>query len=475
MADHQREYLRAILSRQVVPARRTIGAVTLRTRFLFAAVFLCCVVSQAWAQPDPSVRPHVVAIEIDGIIHPITAEYLTDAIDLADTSGAELIVLTLRTPGGLLDSTRAMVSRMITSRAPVVVFVGPSGGRAASAGFILLLAADVAVMAPGTHAGAAHPVSGSGEAMDETTSAKAAADAAAYVRSIAEARGRNVTLAAEAVVDSRAFTDREAIEATPPLIDLTAADIGDLLTQLDGRLITRFDGRETTLHTRGVEIRTIEMTRRQSFLSAIAHPQIAYMLMTLGLLGLTVELWNPGLIAPGVVGGLCLLLAFFALQILPVNTAGLLLVAFGITLLVFELIVPSFGALGVGGAVSLVIGSVMLTDVVPGVDVSLGFIAPIAVGFAVIFLVVGRLALNAQRQPRATGVQTLVGQSARARTALEPNEPGQVDLRGEIWRAVSAVPLQLGHPVRVVRVDGLTLTVEPAAQPQAKGDVEWKV
>jgi membrane-bound serine protease (ClpP class) len=437
-------------------------------RTLLAAMLLACVGDAGLAQEQSPPR-HVIVTEIDGIIQPITAEYFTDAIDVADTSGAELVVLVLRTPGGLLDSTRTMVSRMITSRAPVVVFIGPSGARAASAGFILLMAADVAVMAPATHAGAAHPVSGSGEKMDDTTSQKAASDAAAYVRSLAEARGRNVGLAGEAVLQSRAFTDRESLDATPALIDMGAKDLDDILMQLEGRTITRFDGRSATIHTRGAEVRRIEMTRRQRFLSAIAHPQVSYILMTLGLLGLTVELWNPGLIAPGVVGAVCLLLAFFAFQILPVNVAGLLLVVLGIALLLLELKVPSFGALGVGGAVSLVIGSVMVTDVVPGVRVGLGIIVPAAVGFAVVFLFLGRLALRAQQQPPVTGAQALVGHMARVRTPLLPSEPGLVDVRGEIWRAVSLVPLPPGHPVRVSRVDGLTLTVEPADLIAPKG------
>jgi len=435
-----------------------------------AAILLCCAVSPAQPQSPAAPRRHVIVTEIDGIIHPVTAEYFTGAVDLADTSGAELVVLVLRTPGGLLDSTRAMVSRMITSRAPVVVFVGPSGGRAASAGFILLLAADVAVMAPGTHSGAAHPVSGTSEKMDETTSQKAASDAAAYARSIAEARGRNVALAADAVLESRAFTDREALEASPPLISLIAKDVADILVQLDGRAITRFDGRTTTVHTKDAEVRRIEMTRRQWFLSAIAHPQVAYMLMTLGLLGLTVELWNPGLIAPGVVGGLCLLLAFFAFQILPVSTAGVLLVIFGLALLVLELKVPSFGALGVGGAVSLLIGSVMLTEVVPGVRVGLGLIVPAALGVAAVFLFLGRLALRAQRQPAVTGASALVGRTAYVRTPLAAGAPGQVDVHGEIWRAVSLAPVSVGQPVRVIRVDGLTLTVEPTDRSARKGD-----
>jgi membrane-bound serine protease (ClpP class) len=439
------------------------------TRKLFvAAVLLSCLAGAATAQTDSPAR-HVIVTEIDGIIQPVTAEYFTDAIDASDTSGAELVVLVLRTPGGLLDSTRSMVSRMITSRAPVVVFVAPSGSRAASAGFILLMAADVAAMAPATHAGAAHPVSGSGEKMDETTSQKAASDAAAYVRTLAEARGRNVTLAADAVLQSRAFTDRESLDAAPPLIDVSAKDVDDLLTTLDGRTIKRFDGRSTTVRTKDAQIRRIEMTGRQKFLSAIAHPQVSYILMTLGLLGLTVELWNPGLIAPGVAGGVCLLLAFFAFQILPVNMAGLLLVVFGIALLVLELKVPSFGALGVGGAVSLILGSVMMTDSVPGVRVGLGVILPAAIGFAAVFLFLGRLALRAQMQPPVSGVTAMVGQLAHVRTPLLPNEPGFIDVRGEIWRAISAVPLPPGHPVRVSRIDGLTLTVEPAEPTSPKG------
>ena len=233
-----------------------------------------------------------------------------------------------------------------------MVYVAPSGARAASAGFILVLAADVAVMAPGTHIGAAHPVSGSGEKMDETMSKKATEDVAAYARSLAEARGRNVMLAEQAVTESRAFTDQEALHASPPLIDFVARDEADVLRQLDHRMVKRFDGRTTTVDTTGIEIRRVDMSWRQRALSAIAHPQIAYLLLTLGILGLTVELWTPGAILPGVVGGLCLLLAFFALQILPVNTIGLLLIVFGLAMLILELKVPSFGALGIGGRIA---------------------------------------------------------------------------------------------------------------------------
>jgi membrane-bound serine protease (ClpP class) len=432
-------------------------------RVLLLGAALLSVGAFSRAQPAAN-RPRAVVAELDGIIHPVSAEYLTETIDRADTTGADVVVFILRTPGGLLDSTRTIVSRMITSRAPVVVFVGPSGARAASAGFVLTMAADVAVMAPGTHIGAAHPVSGSGEAMDDTTAKKAASDTAAYVRSLAQARGRNVPLAADAVLESRAFTDREALEANPPLIDFTARDVDDLLRQLDGRTIRRFDGRTTTIDTSDAEIVRVDMTRRQRLLSAIAHPQIAYLLLTLGALGLTIELWNPGAIVPGVVGGLSLLLAFFALQILPVDTTGLLLIVFGIGLLILELKVPSFGVLGIGGTVSLLVGSIMLTREIPGLPgttVSLTVVVPVVLGLATIFLFLGRLAFTAQARPPTTGAEGMVGEEGRTRTPIAPDTPGQVDVHGEIWRAFSSAPLPVGARVRVIEVNGLTLLVEP--------------
>ena len=430
---------------------------------LAAALVVLGGAGSAARQPG-SGRPLALVAELDGIIHPISAEYLTSVIDQGDTAGADLVVFILRTPGGLLDSTQAIVSRMITSRAPVAVLVAPSGARAASAGFVITIAADIAAMAPGTHIGAAHPVSGTSQTMDETMSQKAASDTAAYVRSLAEARGRNIMLAEEAVLHSRAFTDREALEAMPPLIDLNARDVDDLLERLDGRTIKRFDGRTTVLRTDGAEIRRIEMSRRQAFLGAIAHPQVAYILMTLGILGLTVELWNPGAVLPGVAGGLCLLLAFFAFQILPVNTIGLLLILFGIALLILELKVPSFGALGVGGTVSLVVGSIMMTrNTVPGVDVGLGGIVPVALGLAAIFLFLGRLALAAQRRRPVTGSEGMLGEIGRARDPLEPGVPGYIDVHGEMWRAVSREPIAAGQRVRITAIEGLTLVVEPAA------------
>ena len=447
-----------------------------RLRFVCSAGLVALTVGfasarQADVEPD---RPLVIVAELDGIVHPISAEYLTETIDEADTSGAAAVVFVLRTPGGLLDSTRTIVSRIITSRAPVVVFVGPSGARAASAGFIITIAADVAVMAPGTHIGAAHPVSGSGEEMKETAASKAASDTAAYARTLAQARGRNVDLSEKAVLESRAFTDREALTAMPPLIDLVSPDVNQLLEEIDGRTIRRFDGRTAELRTANAEIRQVGMTRRQRFLSAIAHPQIAYILMTLGILGLTVELWSPGAIIPGVAGGLSLLLAFFAFQIVPVDTAGILLIVFGLALLILELKVPSFGVLGVGGAIALVIGSIMATREVPGVRVSLGTIVPAALVLAAGVLALGRLALQAQRHPPQTGVESMIGGTGRSRTALAPEVPGQIDARGEIWRAVSREPVPAGTPVRIVAVDGLTLLVEPHDHGNSEGAHGWK-
>jgi membrane-bound serine protease (ClpP class) len=415
--------------------------------------------------------PRAVVAEYEGIIHPIAAEFFDETITRADTSGAAIVVLVLRTPGGLLESTRTIVTRMIAARTPVAVFVGPSGARAASAGFIIALAADVAVMAPGTHIGAAHPVTGGESPMTETMSKKVASDVAAYARTLADARGRNAGLAAEAVTESRAFTDREALRASPPLVDFVAADLDDLLRQLDGRTIKRFDGRSETLMTTRIVTERLEMTRRQRFLSAIAHPQVAYLLLTLGLLGLTVEMWHPGAIAPGVAGGLCLLLAFFAFQVLPVNTIGLLLIVFGLALLVLELKVPSFGALGVGGALSLLVGSVMLTTGVPGVRVGYSVIVPAVLSLAGIFLFLGRLALVAQRRRPVTGAEGLIGEQGSVLTAVDAGQTGQVRVHGEIWRATSAAPLAAGRRVRVTAIeDGLTLLVEPAEGPTSRGE-----
>lgn len=429
--------------------RALIPAVTL-------SVLAAALISRA--QPSTPARTVVLA-EYDGVIHPIAAEFFDDVIDRANEVDADAVVLMLQTPGGLLESTRSIVSRMIASAVPVVVYVSPAGSRAASAGFILTLAADVAAMAPGTHIGAAHPVSASGDG-NEASADKAVADTAAYARTIASARKRNVDLAAAAVLESRAFTEQEALQAEPPLIDLVAADVNALLAQLDGREVRRFNGATITLETAGAAIEPVTMTRRQRMLSAIAHPQIAYLLLSLGMLGLVVELWNPGALIPGVIGGICLMLAFFAFQVMPIDVAGLLLLILGVSLLVAEVTVPSFGVLGVGGIIAVVAGSIMVTDELPGVRVSYRVIVPMAIAMAMIVLGLGRLAIRAQRLAPATGAATMVGDIATTLTAIAPNSAGQVRLRGEIWRASSSSTVPPGTRVRVRGIGGLTLEVE---------------
>jgi membrane-bound serine protease (ClpP class) len=404
--------------------------------------------------------PVVYSALVDSIIHPVSAEYMIAAIDRANQAGAALVVFTLRTPGGLVDSTRAIVTRIVGSSTPVAIFVAPAGERAASAGFILTLAADVAAMAPGTHIGAAHPVGGDGQKMDEVTAKKATEDLAAYARTLATRRHRNVDLAAAAVTDSRAFTDGEAIGASPPLIDLVASDLPDLLRQLDGRHITRFDGTAAVLHTRAATLVPIEMTARQRVLSAIAHPNIAYLLLTLGTLGLTIELWSPGAILPGVVGGVALLLAFFAFAVLPVNYAGLLLILFGLLLFMLEIKVTSFGLLTAGGLVSLIVGSMILIDSpLPELQLDLRMVAPIVIGLAAIAMGLARLALAAQRQAPVTGTTGMLGEIGEVLTAIAPDRPGRVAAHGEIWQATATEGIPESTRVRVTGVNGLVLTV----------------
>ena len=417
-------------------------------------------------------RPLVHVAEVDALIQPASAEFIAQVLDNADDAGADLVVLVLRTPGGLVDSTRDINTSIIEARTPVVVFVGPSGARAASAGFLITIAADVAAMAPGTHIGAAHPVAGTGQPMDDTMAEKVASDVAAYARSLATQRGRNVELAEKAVSESQSFTEEEALSATPPLIDLVVADLDALLEALDGREVTRWDGSTEVLHTAGARVDRMEMSWRQRLLSAIAHPQVAVLLFSLGTLGLTIELWSPGAILPGVVGGLCLLLAFFAFQILPINYVGLLLVLFGLVLLVLEMVTASFGLLAAGGIVSMVLGLVMLIDS-PAPELQLGwpFILSTMLALTAIVTFVTRLAVRAQLRRPVTGVAGMLTEPGEVIDAITPGAAGRVATHGEVWSAIAREPIPRGARVRVVGVNGMTLTVslEPPAEPDARG------
>jgi membrane-bound serine protease (ClpP class) len=417
---------------------------------------------EASQSPAPS-GPHtpiVYTAEVDGIIHPVVTAYIRHAIAQADAAQADLLVIVLRTPGGLVDSTRDINTAIIQSKTPVVVFVSPSGSRAASAGFLITIAADVAAMAPGTHIGAAHPVSGDGQKVDDTMAKKMTSDVAGYARTIAAQRKRNVALVEQAVTESRTFTEQEAATADPPLIDVIATDLPDLLKKLDGRTIHRFDGTSQTLHVPGAEQRTVEMTWAQKVLSAVAHPQIAYLLLMLGTLGLTIELWNPGSILPGVAGGICLLLAFFAFQVLPVSYVGVLLILFGLILLVLEIKVTSFGLLAVGGVLSLFFGSILLMDSpLPELQVGLRLIIPVTLTLSAIIVFLVQLAVKAQRSQPITGEDGMLESIGQALTSIDPGGTGRVRTRGEIWTATATEPITAGDMVRVVGLQGLLLTV----------------
>jgi membrane-bound serine protease (ClpP class) len=432
----------------MVPGRATMAAM-----LVIAGVGLC-----AFVPPRGAATVHVA--RVDALIHPVSAEFIVRAIDGADAAGASLVVLTMSTPGGLVDSTRTIVSRLLAAKTPVAVFVAPSGARAASAGFIIAIAADVAAMAPGTHIGAAHPVTAGGQPVDDTMKAKMESDLAAYVRTLAEGRRRNIELAEEAVVKSRAFTEHEAAAAAPPLIDVVAADVPDLLRQLNGRTIRRFNGSTTTLSLADAAVVEIEMSARQRILSAIAHPQIAFILLSVGVLGLTIELWSPGAVLPGVIGAIATLLAFFALQLLPVNYVGVLLLALGVLLLLLEIKITSYGLLSVGGAVSLILGAMLLIDA-PEPELRLNFrlVAPVIVAGVAIAAGLVRLGVAAQRQRPWTGAAAIIGTHGHAVTAIGAGAAGQVRIRGEIWRAIASEPIAAGAAIVVADLDGLTLTV----------------
>lgn len=429
-----------------------------QARLLIATGLIGAAIAAAPAQER---APIVHTATVDGIIHPVSSEFMRSVITRADADGASLIVFTLRTPGGLLESTRDIINAMIASKTPVAVFVGPSGNRAASAGFLITIAADVAAMSPGTHIGAAHPVAGNGGKIDDVMAKKMASDTAAYARTLATQRGRNVALVEQGVTESRSFTEQEALTAAPPLIDLIASDVQDLVRKLDGRSVRRFDGSTVSLKLANASVRDAEMTLAQQILSAIAHPQIAYLLLTLGTLGLTIELWSPGAVVPGVVGGICLLLAFFALQVLPVSYAGLLLILLGFALLVLEVKITSHGLLAAGGIASLLFGSLMLIDSpLPELQIGLRLILPLTLTLAAILLFLVRLGVKAQAQPAVTGESGMLQTFAQALTAIEPGSVGRVSTRGEIWTATSQDVVHPGDRVVVIGVKGLLLTVK---------------
>jgi membrane-bound serine protease (ClpP class) len=423
-------------------------------RWLTAAVAACTFFFVA-----PAVRADIPVVELAGVVHAVSAAHVIQAIERADASGAPLVVIRMDTPGGLDTGMRQIVDRMLNCRTPVAVWVGPSGARAASAGFVITIAADVAAMAPGTNIGAAHPVSGLGQ-MDETMSKKVTSDAAAYIRSKAERRGRNVEMAEKAVVESRSFTEKEALELK--LIDLIAKDVPDLLAQLEGREVRRFDGTTVTLHLKGQRTVPVRMDWRQAILSAIASPEILFLLLLGALAGLGAEISHPGLIFPGIIGALCLILFLFATQIIPVNWAGVLLVLLAVALFAAEVKVHSYGLLTVGGLVAMILGAMMLVDSsLPELRIDPWRLVPVILVFAAFVIALVRLVVQAQRRRARTGAEGLVGRSGVADTALDPE--GWIVVQGERWRARAEGAMARGEAVEVVSMEGLLLRVRKGA------------
>jgi membrane-bound serine protease (ClpP class) len=407
-----------------------------------------------------SAAPKVIAVNVDGMVHPITADIVGGAINQAKNENASLVLVRLNTPGGLMDAMRETIAKMIASPVPVVAYVAPSGGRAASAGFFLLEAGDVAAMAPGTATGAAHPVL-MGTEMDPVMKQKVENDAAAYLRSICEKRGRNSQLAETAVRESKSFTEKEALDQH--LIELVASNDRDLLAALDGREVTRLDGSKVTLHTSGAVIESYDPTLREKIISGIADPNIALVLLVIGALGIYVEFSSPGLILPGVVGAILALLGLSALSVLPINWLGAALILMAFAMFLLEVKVASHGILGAGGAVALVLGAVMLVDS-PVPELRIRWVTAIAVAlpFSAITVFLLTIAMRARRNKVETGREGMVGQVGSAVTELAPD--GKVFVHGEYWDAVAPRTVPSGAAVRVVSVDNkLKLTVEPVA------------
>ncbi|HEX9408251.1 MAG TPA: nodulation protein NfeD [Methylomirabilota bacterium] len=426
-------------------------------RMIVAAAALFIVAFAGWTSARAS-EP-VAMIDLDGAITPVTARLLTAAIERAQAERAQALIVQLNTPGGLERSMRSMTQAILNAKIPVIVYVAPTGARAASAGVFITMAAHVAAMAPATNIGAAHPVTIGGGDTGKEMGKKIENDAAAFARSLAAERGRNVEWAEKAVRASVSVTEREAVKLK--VVDLIADSVPDLLAKVDGRTVKTARG-PVTLATRDAAVKLIEVRFRDRFLALITDPNIAYILMMIGMLGIFFELQNPGVVLPGVIGGISLILAFFAFQSLPINWAGVLLILFGVALLIAEIKIVSHGVLTAGGVVAMVLGSFMLYDAPEvGFRVSWTVILPTVGATAGLVVWAVSAGMRAMMKSPVTGAAGMIGRVVVARSALGPE--GQVQVDGEIWRAVSeggAIPA--GEKVRVMAVDGLTLKVSRA-------------
>jgi membrane-bound serine protease (ClpP class) len=423
---------------------------SMRTVLLLAAI---AVTARAQAASK------VVAVNVDGIIHPVTVEIIGNAIEQAGRENAAAVLLRLNTPGGLLDSSREITEKIVASRVPVLAFVTPSGGRAASAGFFLLQAADIAAMSPGTNTGAASPVL-MGQQMDPVMRSKIENDSSAWLRSVVGKRGHNAELAEKTIREAKAFTEKEALDNH--LIDLVAPDEQHLLAELDGREIARFDGRRETLHTRDAEIVPYRLSARERIISSVADPNVGFILLILGALGVYVEFSAPGLIFPGVAGGILALLGLSGLAVLPINWIGAALLVLGAALFVLEAKFASHGVLGIGGTLAMVLGALLLINGPPEVRIRLSTALAVTVPFALITMFLVSLVVRARANKVVTGEAGMLNEIGLAFTALAP--AGKIFVHGEYWDAVSTAPVDPGAEVRIVSIDGMKLRVEPVAK-----------
>lgn len=435
-----------------------------------ALTFLCavCVAAAFLMLPSATADEHsnnpvVLRLNLDREVEPVLATYIDEGIADAANRHAALVLITMDTPGGLGESMKDMIQHILASPVPVAVYVSPTGARAASAGFFILLSADIAAMAPATHTGAASPVIAIGGfqlQIDETMRRKILNDAMAFLRSYSEKRGRNPTLAETAVTDAKAFTEKEALGGK--LIDLIATSPEDLLHQLDGRTITRFDGTKTVLALKNAAVAQFELSARQSFLARIVEPDVFFVLLMVGVLGLYTEFTHPGMVAPGVIGGICAVLALYAMHILPVNFAGVLLILLALALFILEAKFTSHGVLAIGGIVSMLLGAMFLirSPLTSG-GVSLGVALAATLPFALITVFLMRLVLRSRSWKSSTGREELIGEEGIAISGLPAGTEGMIRVHGELWQAVSPRAVSEGKTVRVRSVDGLKLHVEP--------------
>jgi membrane-bound serine protease (ClpP class) len=405
--------------------------------------------------------PLVRHLKIEGVVSPIMAEFLVEGIEEAEEDGASLVVVSLDTPGGLDPSMRKIIKKILASKVPVAVYVSPPGGRAASAGTFITLAAHVAAMAPNTSIGAAHPVTlgAGGEGVDEAMVEKITNDAASYIKSLARRRGRNEKWAELAVRKSASLSAEDAV--TENVVEFVAENLDDLLKKAEGRKV-KVAGRVVAVKTKGARVEELTPDFRQRFLAVVTDPNVAYLLLIIGFYGLIFELSNPGSILPGVAGGICIILAFYALSTLPVNYAGVALIVFAIILFLAEIKITSHGLLAVGGTISMLLGSILLISTpATYLRVSWAVIIPAVVTTVLFFVFAVGMGLRAQRRKPTTGDKGMVGERGRAVTAVGP-AGGQVFVRGEYWRASAAEDIPAGAPVEVTRADGLIVEVRRA-------------